>query len=322
MFLPSAISVPAMKNNAFRNRQTGVALITAVLIMMLAVTIAAFLLAQQSKALSRTERGVARAQASLTTGPALDWARAILAEPQKATYVHRKQPWAQPLIGQPIDGASVGGRLTDEDGKFNLNNLVTDNGQASAADIAFFKRLLSRLEVHESLADSITDWIDADREPQGGTGAEDRFYLAQSKPYRAANRRLVQIDELHYVRGVTAETLARLRPFITALSTRTRINLNTAPRDVLAALFEDTAPDELTLLLRAREEDAFTELADVKKRFPKLDTNVLERFGSVSSQYFLAEISITQETSQLRQQALLQRKAAPQWPRIVWVKNS
>lgn len=311
-----------MQNNRYLNRQRGVALITAVLIMTLAVTVAAFLLAQQSKALSRTERGVARAQASLTTGPALDWARAILAEPQKATYVHRKQPWAQPLVGQPIEGATVAGRLTDEDGKFNLNNLVNDNGQASAADMALFKRLLARLEVHESLADSITDWIDVDREPLGGTGAEDRYYLGLSSPYRAANRRLMQIEELHYVRGVTAETLARIRPFITALPTRTRINLNTAPHEVIAALFPDSPPDSLTKLIRAREEDAFTEIADVKKRFPDLSSITLGSYAGVSSNYFLAEISVSQESTQLRQSALLHRQSSPKWPRIVWVKSS
>ncbi len=304
-------------------KQAGVALITAVLVVALAATLAVALLAQQSKALSRAERGIGRAQSSLTAAPALDWARAILAEPQSQTYVHRRQTWAQPIIGQPIEGASVAGRLSDESAKFNINNLVTDSGSASTADIALFKRLLSKLGIHESLADSITDWIDIDREPVANTGAEDRYYLGLASPHRTANRRIVQLEELLFVRGVTVETFNRLRPFVTALPKRTRLNLNTVSSEVMSALFVATPEEDIKHFLRAREDDAFIDLNDAKKRFPKLDAATVDQFAGVGSAYFLAELSVTQESSQLRQQALLHRPTGTtKWPLVVWVKAS
>ena len=41
---------------------------------------------------------------------------------------HLKETWAQPMPPFPIEDGSVSGRLLDESGKFNLNNLT--NGKA------------------------------------------------------------------------------------------------------------------------------------------------------------------------------------------------
>ena len=68
-----------------KHNQRGVAIITALLVVMLAASIAAFLLAQQSQALTRTVRAGERAQALLYAQPTLDWARAALFELQKNT---------------------------------------------------------------------------------------------------------------------------------------------------------------------------------------------------------------------------------------------
>jgi general secretion pathway protein K len=61
-------------------------------------------------------------------------------------------------------------------------------------------------------------------------------YLGLEPPYRAANRALTTVDGLARVKGFDAETLARLRPFVTALPQATQVNVNTAPADEMAAV--------------------------------------------------------------------------------------
>ena len=228
-----------------RHRQRGVAIITALLVVMLAAGIAAFLLAQQSRALTRAARATERAQAIQYAAPTLDWARAALFQLQKSTpRIDLTQPWARGLAAIPLDGAMAAGALRDEAGLFNINNLAK-NGVRSEADIAVFRDLLTALKLNPDLADAAADWIDADDEPTGAGGAENSTYMAMQAPYRAANRNLMQIEELRRVRGFDDAILARLKPFISALPLRTPININTAPQEVLAATFPKLSTDDI-----------------------------------------------------------------------------
>lgn len=46
---------------------------------------------------------------------------------------HLKESWAQPMPPFPIEDGVVSGRLLDESGKFNLNNLTTNEGKVNEA---------------------------------------------------------------------------------------------------------------------------------------------------------------------------------------------
>ena len=70
-----------------RNQQQGTAIITALLVVLLAASVAAFLLVQQSHALTRTARATERAQAMLFAQPMLQWARAASSSFRKITKV-------------------------------------------------------------------------------------------------------------------------------------------------------------------------------------------------------------------------------------------
>lgn len=312
-----------------RSQQNGVAIITALLVVMLAASIAAFLLSQQSHALTRTVRTGERAQALLYAQPTLDWARAGLFQLQKATSrVDLTQPWAQGLRAIPVDGALVAGTLRDEAGLFNLNNLVKD-GVKSSADIAAFQRLLAELKLNPDLAHAIADWIDSDDEPTMPGGAETPTYMTRKNPYRPANQRLAQVDELRRVLGIDAATFTRLSPFVTALPARTKININTAPQEVLNALLADLGNDGVVALMKARLAQPFDRLDGengVKSALKTVPAATIDNFFDVRSQYFLANIAIDNGGAQVRQSALLQRTAGEggavdRWPVIIWVRT-
>lgn len=294
---------------------------------MLAATIAAYLLAQQSHALTRTARATDHAQIALYAEPTIDWARAVLAESNK-TVVHSRQPWAQGLIAQPLEGAIASGVIRDEAAKFNLNNLVQDDGKQSAADIKAFQQLLSELKIDADLAPALADWLDTDDE-RSANGAESSHYLNLAAPYRAANRRLIQIGELTRVRGFDAAIITRLLPYVTALPARSKLNLNSVSPEVLRAYFPEIAAEQATAFIRAREEKPLADLKTVGQRveFAKVPLAALTQFASVDSQFFTVSIAITRESAQLRQTALLQRKvpvngtASNEWPTIIWLSS-
>lgn len=313
------------------HRQRGTAIITALLVVLLAASVAAFLLAQQSRALTRTARATERAQAMLFAQPMLQWARSALFEFQKTNKsVDLTQRWAHPIGAQPIEGATATGFFRDEAGRFNVNNLVGEDGKRSDGDIEIFKRLLEILGLNPELGYALLDWIDKDDETTFPGGAENLAYLSLPQPYRAANQPLVLIEELYRVKGFDAATVAKLKPFITALPVRTRINVNTAPEEVLAAVF----PNQKTALgdlLTRRMTQPFREIGgkDGAKAFLKdLPPERVEKFLTADSDYFSVALGISAGGTQLRQSALLGRVAPitagakpAAWPRIIWVKD-
>jgi general secretion pathway protein K len=312
-------------------QQHGTAIITALLVVMLAASVAAFLLAQQSHALTRTARATERAQAMLFAQPMLQWARSALFEFQKNTSsVDLTQRWAQPIAAQPIEGALATGFFRDEAGKFNVNNLVGTDGKKSEVDFAAFKQLLENLGLNRDLAYALADWIDADDEVSAPGGAEDLTYLASAQPTRAANQRMVQIEELYGVKGFDVAAVAKLKPFITALPGQTKININTAPQEVLAALLpklDKTAITELANRRMARPFNSFDGDNGIKAYLRDVPTATLERLN-FTSDYFSVALGVSTGGTQVRQSALFQRvlptvanNNVAAWPRIIWVKD-
>lgn len=307
--------------------ERGAAIITALLVVMLAATIASYLLAQQSHALTRTARATDYAQVSLYAEPTLDWARALLAENFKQNnYVHGKQRWARGLDAQPLEGAIASGVVRDETAKFNLNNLRQDDGGKSVNDMKAFAALLKDLKIDADLAPALADWLDQDNE-MTPNGAEDSTYLGLATPYRAANRPLIQVAELSRVRGFDGATIKRLLPYVTALPARSKLNLNTALPELIAAYFPEMEADQVTAFVRSREDVPLKELGTLSQRaeFAKVPASSIAQFASVDSAFFTVTIGIARESAQFRQRALLQRKTGPDgkvaagWPDIIWV---
>ena len=314
------------------NGQSGTAIITALLVVLLAASVAAFLLAQQSHALTRTARATERAQAMVFAQPLLHWARVSLFEFQKNNKsVDLTQRWAQPIATQPIEGAIATGFFRDETGRFNINNLINDDGRQSPADVAIFRRLLENLGLNPELAYAITDWVDSDDETSFPGGAEDLTYLALPQPYRTANRRVLQIEELYSVRGIDVAILAKLRPFITALPVRSKININTAPQEVLVAALPELGKAAMDELLNRRMTQPFKSLdgdKGVKAYLKEVPPAKVEQLMYFDSGYFSISLGISAGSTQLRQTALFQRVSAnaaipnaTAWPRIIWVKD-
>ena len=307
-----------------RERQSGVAAITAVLIVAVAASAAAFMLAQQSATLDQAMLVAARAQADEYAQAGVDWARGVLAEDARSgpPWDALGDGWAQPIAALPVERAIVAGDIADEQGKFNLNNLVLGN-RRSDDDVAIFRRLLASRGLAPELADAVVDWIDGDSELTSGAGAEDGYYLALPRPYRAANRPMTQVEELYRVRGFDAASVAKLLPYVTALPspTRTPINANTASALLLAAVLPTIPREAIDRKVSERVAKPFRSASEVAQWVASLDRRASAGALDVKSAFFSVRVRVAQDDFELGTEALVERTAAagkPVGTAIVW----
>ena len=299
-------------------RQRGVAIVLAMGVVALAAMAAAAIMVSQSTWARQVELTTDHIQARAVLLAGADWARALLADDQRLSNVdHLGEPWALKLPPLPVENGELVGRIEDQQGAFNLNNLVT-SGKVNLAQLAHLRSLLATLGLPGELADALADWIDADSLPQPRDGAEDAHYLQQDPPYLAANRPLVDVAELALVRGFDDNVRARLRPYVTALPTFTAVNVNTATAEVLAAVIEGMDLGGAQLMVAQRDRAYFRDSGDFVKRLP-LGAEAATGDIGVTSDYFIATLRVTIGGAQAQGKALLARQASG-WPLIVWRK--
>ena len=228
-------------------RQRGIALITAILVVSLAVIAATAVLSAGSLAIQRTATLQETEKAWWYAVGVEAWVGTILQRDAKENrYDALNDIWAQPVDFLPVEQGFLSGRIVDLQGRFNLNNFgVTDPATLKQWQ-EIFTRLFEQLKLEPQLArpisEAVRDWVDADQEPTPYDGAEDNEYLsarAPALPYRTANRFMQSVTELMAVKGMTKEIYAALLPYVCALPVSdTRINVNTAPEPLLRALVE------------------------------------------------------------------------------------
>ncbi len=299
-------------------RQRGVAIVLAMGVVALAAIAAAALMVSQSTWSRQIELTSEHVQAVAVLEAGADWARALLDDDRHASEVdHLGEPWALRLPPMPVENGELLGHIEDQQGAFNLNNLVSD-GKVNVARLAQFQRLLATLGLPAGLAYTLADWIDEDSQPQPEGGAEDADYLAADPPYLAANRPLIDVAELALVRGFDDNVRARLLPYVTALPGATAVNVNTAPPEVLAALAEGLDLGEARALVAQRDRAYYRDRDDFLKRLPRGVVVSAEEI-SVSSNYFLASLQVSIGGAQASGKVLLARLRTG-WPVIVWRK--
>jgi len=299
--------------------QRGFAVITAILVVALAASVVAYMSWQEQLWTRQVENVRSAAQAQAIVRPAIDFARAVVAEDARnSTVDDGGEFWARSLAGVAVDGGELSGFLSDAQGRFNLNNLVRD-GKRSDADVAALRRLLQVLGLPPDLAQAAVDWIDADSEVSLPGGAEDQDYLAMDPPYRAANRLLVDVSELHAVKGFRDEWVARLAPFVTALPKPTAVNVNTAPAEVLVAVVPGLQLAQARALAGGRKSNPFKDKADFRKRLPAETGELSDGAFDVATAYFVVTGEVRIDRVRTRFAALLERGGGA-WPRVLWRK--
>ena len=288
-----------------RRHHRGVALITAILITALAGSVAAGLAWDSALDMRRTTVLLYRDQAVHVAMGAESWLASVLRQDLEDSQTdHLGEIWASELPGLPIDGGEVFGTVEDVQGRFNLNNLIGQDGQVDQASLEQFQRLLAALGLDPRLAGIAADWIDTDQEAGFPDGAEDPIYTSLVPPYRTANQVLSSASELAAMEGIDKASLDILLPHVVALPGRTGINVNTATGPVLQSLSEDMSPADVERLLAERAETGFSDIATAFSSL--VDADVLNQLEETTS-YFQLRVIVRIDTVRLTYFSLLER---------------
>jgi general secretion pathway protein K len=267
-----------------RARSRGFAVVLAIAVAATVASVSTFLAWNGTLGFRQIENIAAARQSGALVRAASAWAVAMLSQ-DDSRVDYRGEAWARSMPSIEIDGVRVDATISDEQAKFNVNNLADANGPR-AADVAAFRRLLSQVGLAESLADAVVDWIDADGSVTGSGGAEDSYYLALDPPYRAANRPMVDVTELLLVRGFDEDRFRRLAPYVTALPVATKVNVNTASAELLSAVVKDLSESDARSIVDARDKKPFVSKADFAKRLPEPAIDSANELLDVRSDYF------------------------------------
>ncbi|PLX78744.1 MAG: hypothetical protein C0615_03365 [Desulfuromonas sp.] len=181
------------------------------------------------------------------------------------SYDGPNEDWAQGIEQYPVADGTVSIRATDLGGRFDLNRLVTPQGNI---DPLFKDRYLALLDLLGAddpvvLTDSLIDWLDPDdlSEPNG---AEERYYRSLETPYNCNNRALSSLEELVLIRGYNRKLISLLRPHVTVFGSA-KVNVNSASSELLQALVPQMDAVAAETIIEARRQEPFTRLEELKE---------------------------------------------------------
>ena len=301
---------------AFAQQQRGAAVLVAMLVVAIAALAASSFMFRSQVEWRRFENLSRMDQAQSILRAAQQWGATVLLDDARNSSVdHRGEAWATRLPPVEAENYRIWGLMEDQEGRFNLNNLVA-NGEIDKQQLAIFVRLLSALRLPESLAVAVADWLDADDLPFNSNSVDSPYYATLQTPYRATNQPLININELLRVKDMNRDTLAMLRPFVTVLPTRTPINVNTASPEVLVALVQGLSSEEAYSMVAKRERTYYRNITDFQQALPSGMTAPASGI-SVSSQYFLVQARASNERLSIGNQALYRRVGAA-LPNLIW----
>lgn len=175
--------------------------------------------------------------------------------------------WREERVGTGVSRV----RLVDEGGKINISRVSEDT----------LRRVFTNLGIDDTkrnvLVDSIMDWRDAD-DLHRTNGAENDYYASLSPAYTAKNGPLDSVEELLWIKGMTADLFfgyaeekdrpadnqrrVALRELFTVDSPIDRVNLRTASAAVIHALM-GIPIEKCRMFIEERKKLADKTLADL-----------------------------------------------------------
>jgi general secretion pathway protein K len=303
-------------------RQRGVAVITALLLTTLAITIVASLFWQQQVQVRSIENQRLQLQKQWILRGALDWARLILREDAKASQTDNlDEPWAVPLEETRLDqyvengradadasDAALSGSIVDAQSRLNLTNLCS-NGQINEREVVVFGKLFSNLQLNPSLAQATADLMAAAQKKPGEAGASGVQPLD-----------IKQVDDLLAVPGVSPEIFNKVKDFIVVLPVATPVNINTASAEVLSATIDTLSLSEATTLVAGRQKAYFRDISDFANRLTGKSSAIAQNEVSVSTNYFIVtgNVRLSRAVSQI--QSLIERNVTS--TKVIWIRET
>jgi general secretion pathway protein K len=300
-------------------RQRGVAVITALLLTTLAVTIVASLFWQQQVQVRSMENQRLHLQTKWILRGGIDLSRFILLQDSvigDTGVTHLGGIWATPLAETRLDDyierdrvdgerfdATLAGQISDAQARYNLANLsvskIINQGQVKA-----FARLLGNLQLDPGLAQAVAEAMA--RSQVAAVAA-----VASDEPSAAPNQGgaepigFIRVEDLLSVPGFTPLAVERLREAVVVLPVPTSVNVNTASADVLAAVIADFSVAEAAALVYRRKSNYFKDTGSEFTKWLNGKKPIADVPLGVKSNYFLVASRIRLDRAALDAEALI-----------------
>ena len=290
-------------------------MLLALLILTLIATLAASMVWQQWRSIQVEGAERARTQAAWILSGALDWARLILREDARSGGAdHLGEPWAVPLAEARLSSflaadkdnnsvaenesldAFLSGVIADAQARWNLRRLIDGEGKVVAAELRVLQRLCDAAGAPGGSAERIAAALLRAWGPPT-LAREERGIVP---------KRLAQLAWL----GIEPETLQRLEPWVVILpGADTRVNVNTAPAEVIAAAVDGMSLGAAQRLVQERSRTALKNLAQQPARayFPADPATKLEGVG-VASRFFVIQGRLRLGERVLEERSLVERR--------------
>ena len=233
-------------------KQSGVALITVMLILSLATITAVSMVSKQNIDIHRSAN-------ILNIDQALEMTVYIEGYAKKGLKLHfgqlnRTTTTSADIVNwntSVFDGLTIDeikstgvGTIEDVQGRFNLNSLVNSSDSVEPLQQRRLMTLITNLNddveinlnLNPNFVDAVIDWIDFNQGVTGVNGAEDGIYTSLDPPYTTANQYMNDISELLLVNGIDYKQYEVLKEYVCVLNSTAAMNINTAKQHVLKSL--------------------------------------------------------------------------------------
>jgi general secretion pathway protein K len=325
-----------------RGRQRGVAVVTALLLTTLAVSIVASLFWQQQVQVRSMENQRLHVQSRWILRGGLDLVRLVLRQDASDSHGITRADgiWATPLAETRLDqfverervqnesfDATLSGQTFDAQSRYNLASLANSNGLLPA-QVGVLQRLLQNLQLNPALAKPLAELVA--RSLHGGAattapppGGQPQATDPVPVPDNGSQPMpLLRVEDLLAVAGFSPQAVEKLREYVVVLPADVnKVNVNTASAEVLAAL-TDMSLSEAQTMVSMRKRTAFGS--------PDNFNAVLKNFGAkklapgvevdVFSNYFLVLSKVHLDRAELVTWSLLRRE--PNRVSIVWIRET
>lgn len=297
-------------------KMRGAALLAAMLTVTLVASFAAAAAWQQWRAVEIEAAERARAQASWILVGALDWSRLILREDARSGGAdHLAEPWAVPLqearlssflaadknntaLSPDEEGVELflSGQIVDMQSRLNVLNLV-DGGRISEPTLRSFSKLFELLNLDQIELTRVAENLRAssDNTPEGLSNRQ-----APLRPQR--------VEQLIWL-GLSQTSLDQLKPFITILPTRTPVNVNTAPAEVLYASVPSLELDGARQIETKRAQQHFRNVAEAGLLVPTIAAEFNTGQHSIATRYFEVRGRLRLAQTIVQERSLVERNS-------------
>ena len=290
-----------------KRRQQGAALLLAMIILTLITTLAAGMVWAQWRSIQVETAERARTQSAWILTGALDWARLILREDARnGGPDHLGEPWAVPLAEARLSSflaadknnnadddagpeAFLSGAIADAQSRYNLRNLVQE-GKVVPEELRILQRLCEIAGLSAEIGTQLAEGL-----RNSWSGSTEGAAVAPQT-----------VDQLVWL-GVQRADLERLKAWIVLLPEPTPVNINTAPREVLAAVVEGLDLGSAERIVQARQRDPFNKLEDAKTLLPSGVETGTQRLD-VRSNFFEVTGQVRLGDRVLQERSLVQRR--------------